>query len=232
MSGQGIFNPFMFNLLNTKYIIANGGLVQDQSRFTPIFESKEPAPRGQDGKPGIPAIVWENPQALPRAFFTYRYEVKPKLDILHAMHDGTFNPRDVLYLEDAPKDMPALSTAPIDTATETMTMDYKDQDIAIHSKTNGNRLIFMSDAWYPDWTVTVDGKSEPLYRADYAFRAFVAPAGTHEIKLTYYDAKYTTGRTISLTANAIALLGLGIGITSFTYSRRKKRPEVEIVPSE
>ena len=230
MQGNGIFNPFMFNLLNTKYIVANGGLSQDQSRFIPRFQSKEPAPQGENGKPGVPDIVWENPQVLPRAFFSYRYEVKPKLDILHAMHDGTFNPRDVMYFDEAPKDMPALTTTPIDTAAETLTIDYKDQDITIHSKTAGNRLIFMSDAWYPDWTATVDGKSTPIYRADYAFRAFVAPAGTHEIKLTYYDAKYVLGRTISLTTNALALIAFGIGITSFTYSKRKKRPEVEIVP--
>jgi uncharacterized membrane protein YfhO len=88
----------------------------------------------------------------------------------------------------------------------------------------------MSDAWYPDWTATVDGKPEPIYRADYAFRAFVAPAGQHEIKLTYYDPHYVMGRTISLTTNALALIAFGIGITSFTYSKRKKRPEVEIVP--
>ncbi len=227
--GNGIFNPFMFNLLNTKYIIANGSLSEDQSRFVPRFQSKEPAPQGQNGKPGVPDIVWENPQALPRAFFAYRYEVKPKLDILHAMHDGTFNPRDVMYFDEAPKEMPALATTPLDTATETLTMDYKDQDITFHTKTNGNRLIFMSDAWYPDWTATVDGKPTPIYRADYAFRAFVAPAGTHEIMLTYYDSHYALGRTISLTMNALALIAFGIGITSFTYSKRRKRPEVEIV---
>jgi Bacterial membrane protein YfhO len=228
--GNGIFNPFMFNLLNTKYIVANGGLSQDQSRFIPRFQSKEPPPPGENGKPGIADIVWENPQALPRAFFAYRYEMKPKLDILHAMHDGTFNPRDVMYFDETPKDMPALATTPIDTAAETVTMDYKDQDITMHTKTSGNRLIFMSDAWYPDWTATVDGKPTPIYRADYAFRAIVAPAGTHEIKLTYYDSHYVMGRTISLTTNALALIAFGIGITGFTYSKRRKRPEVEIVP--
>ncbi len=230
MQGNGIFNPFMFNLLNTKYIIANGGLSEDRSRFVPVFQSKEPPPPAENGKQAIADIVWENPQALPRAFFAYRWELKPKLDILHAMHDGTFNPREVIYFDETPKGMQALAITPIDTAAETLTMDYKDEDITMHTKTNGNRLIFMSDTWYPDWTATVDGKSTPIYRADYAFRAFVAPAGTHEIKLTYYDPKYALGRTISLTTNAFALLAFGIGITSFTYSKRKKRPEVEIVP--
>src|SRR5579883_2503916 len=181
MNGNGIFNPFMWNLLNTKYIIANGALVEDRSRFNPVFVSKEPA-QSQNGKQGQPTVVWENPQSLPRAFFAYRYEVKPKLDILHAMHDGTFNPRDVVYLDEAPKDMPALATNPLDTATEKLTMDYKMEDITIHTQTNGNRLLFMSDTWYPDWSATIDGKPTPIYRADYAFRAIAVPQGTHTIQ--------------------------------------------------
>ncbi len=222
--GNGIRNPFMWNLLNTKYLIYPGQI--PSGRIAPVFESKEQV---QIDKGVANLRVYQNLDVLPRAFFTYRYEVKPKLDILHAMHDGTFNPRDVMYFDEAPKDMPALATTPIDTASETLTMDYKDQDITFHTKTNGNRLIFMSDAWYPDWTATVDGKPTPIYRADYAFRAIVAPQGTHEIKLTYYDPKYVTGRAISLVTNALTLIAFGIGITSFSYSKRKKRPEVEIL---
>jgi len=232
MQGNGIFNPFMFNLLNTKYIVANGGLVEDRTRFIPLFQSKEPAP-SENGKPGQPAIVWENPQVLPREFLVYRWEVKPKLDILHAMHDGTFDPRDVVYFDEQPKGMPALATTPIDTASEKITTtENKIEEITFHSKTNGNRLMFMSDAWYPDWNATIDGKPTEIYRADYAFRAIAIPQGEHEIKLTYFDPHYAMGRTISLTANALALIGFGIGITSFTYSRRRKKPEVEIVPEK
>jgi len=229
MQGNGIFNPFMFNLLNTKYILANGALTEDRARFTPVFQSHEPAPAGEGGKPGQPTIVWQNPQVLPRAFFAYRYEVKPKLDILHAMHDGTFNPRDVVYFDEAPNGIPSLASQPID-SSETLTMDYKNEDIAIHAKTSGNRLLFLSDTWYPDWNATIDGKATPIYRADYAFRAIAVPQGQHEIKLTYHDPKFEAGRTISLASNALALIGFGIGITSFTFSRRRKRPEVEILP--
>ena len=162
----------------------------------------------------------------------YRYEVKPKLDILHAMDSGTFNPRDVVFFDQAPAGMPALDPAPIDTSDEKLTMDYKNEDVTIHTKTAGNRLLFMSDTWYPDWKATIDGKPATIYRADYAFRAIAIPAGQHELQLTYSDPQYVAGRTISLTTNALALIALGIGITGFSFSKRKKRPEVEILPEK
>ncbi len=232
MQGNGIYNPFMWNLLNVKYIIANGAISNDQSRFIPAFVSKEPPQEEQSGnnKVEVPTVVWENPEMLPRAFFVYSYQVEPKLDILHAMDSGHFNPRNLLFFDQPPKGMPALDTAPLDTSKEKLTMDYKNEDITIHSTTAGNRLLFMSDAWYPDWHATIDGKPTPIYRADYAFRAVAVPAGQHEITFTYYDPKYVEGRTISLVTNALALIGLGIGIVGFTFERRKKRPEVEVIP--
>lgn len=230
--GGGIFNPFMWNLLNTKYIIANGAISEDRSRFIPAFVSKEAPKQSDNSKTAVPTVVWFNPDVLPRAFFAYRYEVKPKLDILHAMDSGTFNPRDVVFFDQAPAGMPALDPAPIDTNSEKLTMDYKNEDVTIHTKTAGNRLLFMSDTWYPDWEATIDGKPATIYRADYAFRAIAVPAGQHELQLTYYDPQYVAGRTISLTMNALALIGLGIGITGFTMSKRKKRPEVEVLPEK
>ena len=228
--GNGIYNPFMWNLMNTKYIIANGAVSNDRSRFIPAFVSKEPPHAVEGSKDEVPTIVWQNPDVLPRAFFVYRYQVEPQLDILHAMDSGSFNPRDVLFFDEAPNGMPALDQAPIDTSKEKLTMDYKNEDITIHTTTAGNRLLFMSDTWYPDWHVTIDGKPATIYRADYAFRAIAVPAGQHELKLTYYDPHYAAGRTISLITNALALIGLGIGVVGFTYSRKKKRPEVEVLP--
>ena len=229
-NGNGIFNPFMYNLLNTKYIIANGALTEDRTRFIPVFQSREPA-QPENGKPGQPTLVWQNPQVLPRVFFAQRYEVKPKLDILHAMHDGAFNPRDVVYLEEQPKNVPALYALPIDTANETVYMEsYKNEEVDFKTRTYGPRLVFLSDTWYPDWSATVDGKETPIYRADYSFRAIAVPKGEHEVKFIYNDPHYITGRSISFTTNALALIGFALGLGSLYYIRKRKRPEVEIVP--
>jgi hypothetical protein len=227
MQGNGILNPFMFNLLNCKYIIANGALSEDQSRFQPVFQSSEPAQKGDQR-----ALVWFNPQYLPRAFFVNRWEVKPKLDILKAMDAGSFNPRDVLYFDEAPKGMPALYNLPVDTANETVTISEKMEEVTMRTRSYGPRLLFMSETYYPGWTAQVDGQSTPIYRANYAFRTIVVPKGEHTVKFTFEDPNYIEGRSISLASNGLALLGLAVGISSVYFVRRKKRPEVEVIPPE
>jgi hypothetical protein len=230
--GNGIYNPFMWNLLNTKYIIAPG-LITNDNRFTAVFQSKEPGITVQQGTPPQPIIVWQNPQALPRAFFSYRYEVKPKLDILHAMHDGNFSPRDVTYFDQQPAGLAPLETAPIDSANETISsMQYANENVTFKTHTNGNRLLFMSDTWYPDWHATIDGHETPIYRADYAFRAIAVPKGEHVVKFEFNDPSYTTGRSVSLFTNVIALLGFVAGAGSLYYMRKKKRPEAGVLPPE
>lgn len=226
MNGNGILNPFMFNLLNCKYIIARGALTEDPARFQPVFQSSEPAQKGEQS-----TLVWYNPQYLPRAFFVNRWEVKPKLDILKAMDAGSFNPRDVLYFDESPKGMPALYNLPVDTANETVTIAEKMEEVQLKTRAYGDRLMFMSETWYPYWHASIDGKETPIYRANYAFRAIVVPKGEHIVKFTFEDPNYVTGRSISLAANGFALIGFAIGLSSIYFVRRK-RPEVEVIPPE
>lgn len=219
--GQLIFNPKMWNLLNTKYIIADGGIDSVPGRFIPAFISKEQK-QSQDGKQQQPTVVWENPQVLPRVFLVNRYEVKQALPTLEAMRDGTFNPRDVVYLDEEPKGIGAVAGNPVNDSLESISITkYENERIEMKSRTTGNRLAFFSDTWYPNWQLTIDGKPAGSYRANYAFRAFMLPEGEHTILWEYHDQAYETGKSISLGANVIAILGLVVGL-GFGM---KKKPE-------
>ena len=217
----------MWSLLNTKYIIANGAVDTVQGRLTPAYISKEKV-QGRDGKPSQ-TIVWQNTQVLPRAFFVNRYEVKPALEILQTMRDGKYNPRDEVFFDKQPDGIATLATTPVNDSTETVAITkYENELITIKTKSSGDRLLFLSDTWYPDWKATIDDKTDaPIYKADYAFRAVKVPAGEHTITFRYDDPKYTTGKTISLATNILAILGLGLGLF-FEWKKRKKAPEPDI----
>ena len=223
--GQVILNPFMWNLLNTKYIIANGRVDTVEGRLVPAYISKEKT-QGRDGKPSQ-TIVWQNTQVLPRAFFVNRYEVKQPLAILEGMRDGTFNPREKVFFDKQPEGLGTLAPAPVNDSVENVSVvKYENEYIEIKTKSNGDRLLFLSDTWYPYWKATIDEKTEvPIYKANYAFRAIKVPAGEHTIRLQYEDPKYATGKTISLATNILALLGLGFGL----FFEWKKRKEKEVI---
>ncbi len=225
-AGNAIVNPYMWNLLNTKYIIANGGISEDRNRFVPVFQSREPAAAGQDGKPGQATLVWMNPQALPRVFLVSNYEVRAPLDILHAMHDGAFDPRQLVLFDKSPQGLGALPGTPVDTTKEHAEITgYKNESIEIKASAATDRLLFMSETWYPDWSATIDGKPTTIYKADYAFRAIKVPAGDHTFKLTFEDPHYKTGRAISLTANILAIAGLIAGLGSVLSGKKKESEE-------
>jgi uncharacterized membrane protein YfhO len=113
-----------------------------------------------------------------------------------------------------------------------VTISEKMENVEIKTRSYGPRLLFMSETWYPYWHATVDGKETPIYRANYAFRAIVVPKGEHTVKFYYEDPNYITGRSVSLASNGLALIGFAVGLSSIYFVRRKKRPEVEVIPPE
>jgi hypothetical protein len=232
-NGNVIYNPFMWNLLNAKYIIADGAISEDQTRFNPVFQSQEPAKQSQDGKPGQSTIVWENPQALPRAFFVRTSKVQDSLQTLYAMRDATFDPREVVFLTKDAADLASASQNPIDSTEHVDVVKYGNEDVEYKTTASAERILFISDTWYPDWTATIDGKVTPIHKANYAFRAIKVPAGQHTVKFSYEDPRYATGKTLSLASNVLVLIGLAIGLAGATvFPKKHKLPKAEVLPPE
>ncbi len=221
--GYFIFNPFMWSLLNTKYIIAQGAVDTIEGRMTPAFVSKEQQ-QGRDGKP-VQTIVWKNNAVLPRAFFVRGFEVQPPVTALGLMRDASFNPRDVLFFDKKPEGIAPTSEEPIDPSETVDITKYENETVEMKYNAKYQRLLFMSDTWYPNWEAKLDGSTVlPIYKADWSFRALSVPAGSHTITFTYHDGRYETGRTLALATNVIAILGLVIGTTTFFKKKKEEEP--------
>ena len=229
-NGNVIFNPFMWSLLNVKYVIASGAVDSIEGRHKLAFLSQEQVP-GAEGQREEKMLVWENTAVLPRAFFVNRYEVKQPLEMLELMRDGKFDPRDVLYFDAQPEGIGSLATTPVNDSAESVQITkYENEAVEMKTKTSGERLVFFSDTWYPHWSATLDGNTSiPIYRANYAFRAFKVPAGEHTIRFEYHDPKYESGRTMSMIANIIVVGALVVGIVLSIQGKKKDEPPA---PSE
>ena len=73
----------------------------------------------------------------------------------------------------------------------------------------------MSDAYYPGWTLTVDGRPAEILRANRAMRGVALPAGVHRLVFRYEPLSFRIGLGLSL---------LGLGALSALALRAFLRP--------
>ena len=80
--------------------------------------------------------------------------------------------------------------------------------------------LVVRQSYAPGWTATVDGKSEPIVRADVAFDAVHVPSGTNFVTLSYNPSSVSHGATLSILSLVIAFSLLGVAGTWWWRSRR------------
>ena len=58
----------------------------------------------------------------------------------------------------------------------------------------------LSDAYYPDWDVRIDGERAEIFPAYYVFRGVVVPDGQHTVEFSYFPTSLSIGLLISTAA--------------------------------
>lgn len=202
-STSQVQNPFLWNILNVKYIVTREKL---NDYIQPVFQS------AQTG-----AFVYLNDGMLPRAFFVDRAEKDAQINILKKLKAGSFDPRRTAFVE---KDLPSEIETPAEDATAKV-VKHENHLVEIKAKATGNNLLFISEIYYPPgWKAYIDGKETEIFKTNFAFRSIIVPEGEHTIELKYSSDAFELGRTLSLAGNILTTLALGIGI--FLAVRRKK----------
>ncbi|MCE5239430.1 YfhO family protein [bacterium] len=67
-------------------------------------------------------------------------------------------------------------------------------------------VLVVSQAWYPGWRASVDGKPAPLLRANYAFCAVPVPAGQHHVRLVFAPPLWRLGLLLALAGLIVFVL--------------------------
>jgi len=88
------------------------------------------------------------------------------------------------------------------------------------------QIAVFSEIYYDrGWTMLIDGKESPYFRADYLLRAAQIPVGNHKVEFVFHPASYYTGEKISLAGSVLLVLALGGAV--YTETKRKKGPATE-----
>jgi hypothetical protein len=70
----------------------------------------------------------------------------------------------------------------------------------LETSASAERLLLVTQAFFPGWEASVDGQTAPLVRADYLFQGIYVPAGAHRVELRYRPHSLTIGLLVSLAA--------------------------------
>jgi len=160
--------------------------------------------------------VYENKTAYPR--FGLYYDVKSGLDekdILDDIKNRKTDLRNTVLLEET-------LSQKISTGTGSATLissDLNTQTFSVESDTPA--IFYVSDTFFPGWTVTIDGKKSHLYRANYNFRGVLVPEGKSQVIFKYDPFSYRFGKYVSV-GSFLSLMLFG-GVYIFIRNKLKKK---------
>ncbi|HEY0016988.1 MAG TPA: YfhO family protein [Longimicrobium sp.] len=162
------------------------------------------------------SIVYENPDALPRAYLVPTAVTAPGETALAQMERPDWDPARVAYV-DGPVQLPA---GPLQGAAQVTA--YEADRVQVQTQASRAALLVLADNWYEDWKVEVDGRPAPLLRANHTLRGVVVPAGTHRVTFTFRPADLYTGWYLYLAC--MALLALYGAYLLAAYLRGRRTP--------
>jgi hypothetical protein len=200
-------NPYrlrIMDLLGVKYILDRPENPKDNTtfgakRFAPITTLEN----------GY--TIFENKLVYPRAFLAGEYKTYDSIESFEKQFFAdTFNPRQTILLPDTVESIHITKTT---NATATI-ISYKPEDIIIKTESDTPQLLFLSDAYAPGWTASVDEIKTNVYLADYAFRAVAVPEGTHTVRFTYKPLSVAIGEIGTV-------IGLFLLLVLFFFKKKK-----------
>ncbi len=197
-----VLNPFLWNLLNVKYILSNGKLWEG---VEPIFSSSQ----SQE-------FIYYNQNMLPRAFYVDSLIIEKPINILHHLRDGDFKPTKNAFIEN--KLTENISNITENTIPELL--QFKNHYIKLKTNSSKNKFMFISEIYYPDWKAFIDGKETKIYKTNYAFRGIVVPGGKHFVEMKYISPAFQTGKNLALASNILLSLLIIIGVL-FEFKKNK-----------
>jgi hypothetical protein len=165
------------------------------------------------------------PNPLPQALLLDKYKVlHSRDDIFAAMSEPSFNPREMVILEQEPNPRPVPSRE----KGTVRVMDFSTDYLTIEAEVVEPSILLLTETYSKGWRVRapIDG-DQKIYRvmpADWTLRAIPLERGHHKFRVEYSPASLKTGVWLSL-ITAVLLLG---GLVCHLY--RIKSP-AHILPS-
>ncbi|MBP6472474.1 MAG: hypothetical protein KBE23_12920 [Chloroflexi bacterium] len=163
--------------------------------------------------------IYENLNVLPRAVLLANWQWQPdETAVLAAMQAPDFDPRQTAVLLGEGENLPDL-TGLQDLSGLAQIISYAPEKVVVQTNAPQASLLLFTDADYPGWQATLDGRAAAIIPADGLFRGVLVPAGEHEVVFTFRSQSLANGRVLSLAGWGLLLLA---GV--YLLANRFRRP--------
>ncbi len=160
----------------------------------------------------------ENVDAFPRAYLVTQYQVTDSyISAQNVIKDPGFDLRHKVILEEnlSPDQGNSLNSSVLNENSNASIVSYTPNKVIIHTISNSDSLLILTDVYYPGWKAFVDGKETPIYRGDGLVRTIFVPSGIHTIEFSYLPQSFIVGSVTSL-------LTAGLFLGFLIYRRKTK----------
>lgn len=179
--------PF-YSLLGIKYI-----LVPKNLTLNDVFDVEKPNE--------FPLIydqeikIYENPNVLPRAFVSRRFEalgsygkVQERLKV-----SGLEDLKRLVFLEEGLREYVNQAKI-VNTGIQAAEIkSYLPSEVVIEVNVSQPGILVLSDLFYPGWQAAVNGEPAKIYRADNLFRGVQLKPGRNQVTFSYLPDKFSAG---------------------------------------
>lgn len=200
---ENLYRLRVLDLLGVKYVLDRAGSGTSQKTF-PIDKFKLVYDDGN-------WRVFLNLKAAPRIFIAKDYKIAgTKEEFASIFFSQDFDPTKTIILE---KEIEKIDNNDISANVEVIS--YSPNKIELKSSAESNKLLFLSDTYYPGWKAFIDNAQTEIYRADYAFRSVVVPSGKHKIEFIYQPQSFSLGVKTSIISLILLI------VTAILIGRKK-----------
>jgi hypothetical protein len=200
-----IGNPRLWDLLAVRFVVLNR-----QAQLPGFHAAAETADAA--GRHG-PAWLYETDTVPPYARVIPAAAKLPEERIVPTLLDPRLDHDLVLLLpQDAPVSPPPIAGMPAPSPSRAAVTAWEPGaiTIALDPVPAQPSWLLVSENWYPDWQVTVDGRPGQVLRGHATFLAAELPAGAREVRFTFSSGSYRTGRAVTLASFAGILLWIAV----------------------
>jgi hypothetical protein len=211
--GDPVVTPGFWRHENVRYLYTNAALTDSSLKplLGPVRNSS-----------GSTVYLYRLPGDNPYAWVATAATKAPDTAARAAILDPRFDPLRIAVLDSSvPLQTPPLTGLPQPAAITATTakMSPGEASFGLSAPAPAGAVLVVSENYFPGWQASVDGRSAPVYRANYNLLGVPLPAGARAVELVFHDPAYSTGKLLT---NVALVLSVVLLVGGVVMQRRRR----------